>query len=78
MAILTIFYYHIVVTLAHLVPNEDVQVVRRKSTGTRREVHKSPYKMKPLPHDLHFDEVTFEVAGEEEGYSSCRWTPGGS
>ena len=42
-----------------------MQVVRRKSTGTRKEVHKSPYKMKPLPHDLHFDEVTDIMTGEE-------------
>ena len=30
---------------------------RRKSTGTRRDSHKSPYKMKPAPHDIHFEEV---------------------
>ena len=31
---------------------------RRKSTGSRRDSHKSPFKMKPAPHDVHFEEVT--------------------
>ena len=33
---------------------------RRKSTGSRRDSHKSPFKMKPAPHDVHFEEVTDE------------------
>merc|ERR1719365_18745 len=30
---------------------------RRKSTSSRRDSHKSPFKMKPVPHDIHFEEV---------------------
>ena len=31
---------------------------RRKSMSSRRDSHKSPFKMKPVPHDIHFEEVT--------------------
>ena len=37
---------------------DDVEQARRKSTGSRRDSHKSPFKMKPVPHDVHFEEVT--------------------
>ena len=38
--------------------HDNLGQARRKSTGSRRDSHKSPFKMKPVPHDIHFEEVT--------------------
>ena len=53
---------------------DDLGQARRKSTSSRRDSHKSPFKMKPVPHDIHFEEVTMLNFFESQYSSLRRWT----
>ena len=46
---------------------------RRKSMSSRRDSHKSPFKMKPVPNDIHFEEVTMLNFSSSIFLSLGRW-----